>query len=191
LEFRYGNKRAEFPYNAKLNGFFILGMRNNIYPLEEVESWGFEGKEMLASKRGYIWSRTIPLLDDVLLTGYGPDTFAIFFPQEDVLGKLKYFNLAKKIVDKPHNMYLQIWVNTGLISLIAVITLFIVYFIKNSFKYYKVKFNTYYYKIGIGLFVAFFAYLVAALFNDSNISVAPVFWTILSLGITAQLKINN
>jgi len=191
LEFRYGNKKADFPYNAKLNGFFILGMRNNFYPLEEVESWGFEGKEMLASKRGYIWSRTIPLLDQAFLTGYGPDTFAIFFPQEDVLGKLMYFNTPKKIVDKPHNMYLQIWVNTGLISLIAVITLFAVYFIKNSVKYYKIRFNTYFYKIGIALFAAFSSYAVAGLFNDSIISVAPVFWIILALGITTQLKINN
>jgi len=191
LEFRYGNKRAEFPYNAKLNGFFILGMRNILYPLKEVESWGFEGKEMLASKRGYIWSRTTPLLDEALITGYGPDTFAIFFPQEDVLGKFKYFNNPKIIVDKPHHMYLQIWVNTGLISLIAVITLFSVYFISNFAKYYKVKYHTYYSKLGTGLFATFSAYAAAGFFNDSIISVALVFWMILALGITVQLKTNN
>jgi len=191
FEFMYGNKRAEFPYNAKLNGFFILGMRNSIYPLEEVQRWGFEGKEMLASKRGYIWSRTIPLLDKALITGYGPDTFAIFFPQEDALGKFIYFNNPKKIVDKPHNIYLQIWVNTGLISLIAILVIFTVYFARNIFNYFKTSFNTYYSRLGLGLFAVFSAYAVAAFFNDSIISVAPVFWTILALGMTVQLKINN
>ncbi|MFW6273901.1 MAG: O-antigen ligase family protein [Halanaerobium sp.] len=191
FEFRYGNKKAQFLYNADINGFFILGMNNNIYPLEEVESYGFEGKEMLASKRGYIWSRTIPLLDDALLTGYGPDTFAMFFPQEDALGKLRYYNTAKKIVDKPHNIYLQFWVNTGLLSLTAVVILFAVYFLRN-FKYYlKINFNDYFSRIGLGLFAAFTAYAAAGFFNDSVISVAPVFWLILGLGAAVEFNRYN
>jgi O-antigen ligase len=188
LQIRYGNERADFPYNAGLNGFFILGMRNNIYGLEEVESYGFEGKEMFASKRGYIWSRTIPLLDEAVLTGYGPDTFAIFFPQEDVLGKFKYYGTAKKIVDKPHNFYLQIWVNTGLISLIAVITLFVGYFLRNFINYFSNNLKNYYSQVGLAFFAAFAAYAAAAFFNDSVLSVAPVFWTILGLGIAVEFK---
>jgi len=88
-------------------------------------------------------------------------------------------------------MYLQIWVNTGLISLIAIITLFAVYFAHNIVNYYKLRLNTYFSKIGIGLFAASFAYATVGFFNDSIISVAPVFWTILVLGITVQLKTNN
>ena len=169
----------------------MLGIRNNIYSIKEVESIGFQGKEELASKRGYIWSRTIPLIKERPILGYGPDSFAIYFPQEDAVGKFKYFNTAKKIVDKPHNFYLQQAVNTGLISLAAIILLFGLYFIRSLFLYYKTKNFSYYNILGIAFFSAFNAYAAAAFFNDSVISVAPVFWVILGLGIAAELKIKN
>ena len=191
LEFKYGNKTAEFIYASKLNGFFILGMRNNIYPLEEVESLGFEGKEMLASKRGYIWSRTLPLIIEKPLLGYGPDTYAIFFPQHDVVGKFKYFNRSKIIVDKPHNMYLQIGFNTGLISLAAVLILFGSYFMRNLKLYFTSKFDNYYTEIGLAFLAAFTAYAVAGFFNDSVVSVAQVFWIILGLAVAVELRLKN
>ena len=55
---------------------------SRIYPVN-AEAIGFEGKEKLSSSRGYIWSRTIPLLDECLITGYEPDTFVFIFPQND------------------------------------------------------------------------------------------------------------
>ena len=191
LEFKYGNKTAEFLYASKLNGFFIIGMRNNIYPLEEVESLGFEGKEMLASKRGYIWSRTLPLIKEKPILGYGPDTFAIFFPQHDVVGKFKYFNRSKIIVDKPHNLYLQIGFNTGLISLAAVLILFGSYFLRNLKLYLTCKFDNYYTEIGLAFLAAFTAYTAAGFFNDSVVSVAPVFWIILGLAGAVELRLKN
>ncbi|TDP27055.1 O-antigen ligase family protein [Halanaerobium congolense] len=191
LEFKYGNKTAEFLYASKLNGFFIIGMRNNVYPLEEVESLGFEGKEMLASKRGYIWSRTLPLIKEKPILGYGPDTFAIFFPQHDVVGKFKYFNRSKIIVDKPHNLYLQIGFNTGLISLAAVLILFGSYFLRNLKLYLTCKFDNYYTEIGLAFLAAFTAYAAAGFFNDSVVSVAPVFWIILGLAGAVELRLKN
>jgi hypothetical protein len=188
LELKYGNKSGEFLYSSELNGFFLIGMRGNIYPLEDVKSFGFEGKEMLASKRGYIWSRTLPLMKEAIFTGYGPDTFAIFFPQHDVVGKFKYFNNPKIIVDKPHNLYLQIAFNTGLISLLAVILLFGRFFFKNFRKYFNYHFSDYYSRTGLAFLAAFTAYSVAAFFNDSVVSVAPVFWIILGLGIAVEIK---
>ena len=191
LEFKYGNKTAEFLYASKLNGFFIIGMRNNVYPLEKVESLGFEGKEMLASKRGYIWSRTLPLIKEKPILGYGPDTFAIFFPQHDVVGKFKYFNSSKIIVDKPHNLYLQIGFNTGLISLAAVLILFGSYFLRNLKLYLTCKFDNYYTEIGLAFLAAFTAYAAAGFFNDSVVSVAPVFWIILGLAGAVELRLKN
>jgi len=191
LELKYANKSGSFIYNSKLKGFFIIGMRNNIYPLEEVEGLGFEGKEMLASKRGYIWSRTLPLIKEKPLLGYGPDTYAIFFPQHDVVGKFKYFNNPKVIVDKPHNMYLQIGFNTGLISLAAVIILFGIYFVRNLKLYFNSEFENYYRQIGLALLAAFIAYAVAGFFNDSVVSVAPVFWIILGLAVAVELRLKN
>ena len=72
------------------------------------EHIGFEGKEELGSSRGYIWSRTLPLLGNCLFTGFGPDTFTYNFPQNDVLAKYysyEQFNEGFYVtVDKPHIM---------------------------------------------------------------------------------------
>ena len=71
----------------------------------------------------------------------GADTFAMYFPQADYAGKynIGYFSDTRNvIVDKPHNMYLGIAVNTGVISLIAVLCIFGLYLI-DSFKIYRKK----------------------------------------------------
>lgn len=188
LKLNYGNKTISFIYSSLFNQFLVIGIKNNHYFLKEVKSWGFEGKEMLASKRGYIWSRTTPLLGNTLFTGYGPDTFALFFPQHDVIGKIKYFNSPAILVDKAHNFYLQIWTNTGFISLLALIILFLIYLSRNIFYFFNINFSNFYSQIGIAFLGATLAYFTAALFNDSVISVAPVFWTILGLGVAIELK---
>ena len=43
-----------------------------------------KGKELIGSMRGYIWSRTIPILPHYLVLGAGPDCFLYEFPQDDV-----------------------------------------------------------------------------------------------------------
>ncbi|MFW6025246.1 MAG: O-antigen ligase family protein [Candidatus Woesearchaeota archaeon] len=190
LEFYYNEKQLNLLVD-KYKNFWMIGMRGNVYPIKDVESWGFEGKESLASGRGYIWSRSLPLLKDTIIKGYGPDTYAIYFSQDDVIGKFKAFRNTAKIVDKPHNMYLQIAINTGLISLVAVLALFTIYFFRNIIIYLKSDYNYCYEKNGLAIFTSIIAYLVAGFFNDSIVSVAPVFWTLLGIGIMIELKIKG
>lgn len=182
IVWNYGGKSAQF--HNRDDQIFMAGMHNNLYPLVEAESWGFEGYERLGSSRGYIWSRTIPLLKDTILVGHGPDTYAMYFPQDDVIGKLKFFSTPKMIVDKPHNLYLQIAINTGIISLIALLWLWGKYLLSSFFLFYQSKLNSWQDRLGSSLMGAVSAYLVAGFFNDSVISVAPVFWTLLGLGIS-------
>ncbi len=191
LELYYGKKQANFIINPKSNSFFIIGIRGNVYPIKEVESWGFIGKERFASGRGYIWSRSLPLLKKTMIKGFGPDTYAIYFPQHDVVGKFKSLSTVATIVDKPHNMYLQIAINTGIISLIAVIILFGVYFFRSLKIYWNNDFNNWFSRAGIAIFGAFTGYAVAGIFNDSTISVAPVFWTLLGIGLMIELKLKG
>lgn len=72
----------------------------------------------LGTGRLYIWSQTLPLIAQSPLLGYGPDTFAIKIPQNDVVGKYNAIMNADTLIDKPHNMYLQIAFEFGLIYLI-------------------------------------------------------------------------
>lgn len=169
------------------NGFKIVGQKGKLIDrLENVEKFGFEGNETLGSSRGYIWSRSIPLLKHYLFVGSGPDTYAFVFPQFDVVGKLKAFDKVSEIVDKPHNMYLQIGINTGVVSLIAIIALFAMYLVSCIKLYIRCKFTNMYEVIGVAIFAAVSGYLGAAFFNDSLVSVAPVFWVLLGLGISCN-----
>ncbi len=174
------------------NRIAIVGERGKfVYKLDYPESFGFEGKEKFASNRGYIWSRSIPMLKKALIKGTGPDTYAIAFPQRDYVGKLKTFNMVNMIVDKPHNMYLQIGVNTGVVSLLAIIALFAMYFISSVKLYFKNKYEDNISYLGLAMFIAFCGYAVTGLFNDSIVSVAPVFWVVLGLGICCNILVRN
>lgn len=145
--------------------------------------------EKMFSGRGYIWSRTIPELKNYILKGSGPDTYVLVFPQDDYIG-LENNGFKGSVVTKPHNLYLQIWVQTGLLSLIAFLALYIIYFVQSFSIYMKNGFKTYSEQLGVGIFLATLAYMVAGFTNDSTITVAPIFWILLGIGfgINRRLK---
>lgn len=138
----------------------------------------------MGSGRGYIWSRSIPLLRDTWFLGHGPDTYAMYFPQQDAVGKLMYLGSTHKIVDKPHNIYLQQAINTGIISLLALLVLWGGYLLQSLIIYWQSDFKDWKARAGVAIMAAVAAYLVTGFFNDSVISVAPVFWILLGTGIS-------
>lgn len=149
-----------------------------------------DGKEQKGSGRIYIWSRTIPVLKNYLLFGSGPDTFSLRFPQYDRVGKLVTWGDPDIIVDKPHNMYLQMAVNTGILFLVTFLVLIGWYFIESFKIYFNSDFSKFEHIVGAGLFFAVIGYCGAGFFNDSLVSVAPVFWSLLGIGIAVN-KINK
>ena len=148
----------------------------------------FEMKESLFSGRGYIWSRTIPLLKDYMIKGSGPDTFTLVFPQDDYIG-LENNGFKGSIVSKPHNLFLQIGVQTGVISLIAFLALYLIYFIQSVRVYIKNKFESYSAQIGVGIFLATIGYMIGGITNDSTITVSPIFWILLGIGFSINHKL--
>lgn len=172
-------------FGLEPNQITFLNNKGKEISLTPVESWGFEGNERIGSSRGYIWSRSLPLLKNAFFLGYGPDTFAIVFPQHDIIGKMyAYHGDMWQIVDKPHNLYLQIAINTGVISLLAFLFI-VVYYLYQSFRLYVSNpFLDFLSQAGVAVFIAIVGYLGAAFFNDSVVSVAPVFWCLLGLGVS-------
>lgn len=151
--------------------------------IEYPETFGFKGKEKLGSERGYIWSRSIPMIKNNLILGGGPDTFAFRFPQNDFIAKYYAYDTPYMTVDKPHNLYLQIALNDGCIALLAFLAIMIIYIV-DSVKLYALK--KYYDKshiFGSVTCLGVVGYLFSGLFNDSVISVAPIFWIVLGVGI--------
>ncbi len=174
------------------NGFRIIGERNTLVDkIDHPRYYGFEGHERFGSSRGYIWSRSVPLLANNILIGGGPDTYAFQFPQHDYVGKLIALDSINEVVDKPHNMYLQIGINTGVLSLLAVLFLFAVYAISSFRLYIGVKISDKLRYLGIAFFTASVGYFVACLANDSLVSVAPVFWVVFGMGISCNYMVNK
>lgn len=172
--------------NTEVGAYLVDPSTLEPMTIEYPEAIGFKGKEKLGSARGYIWSRTLPMLKDTLIIGYGPDNYPLKFPQGDYFGKWYAYDTPYMIVDKPHNLYLQIATNQGGIALIAFVGIMLLY-IGQSIKLYRGKLG--YMKqevIGIACVVAIIGYLGAGVFNDSVISVAPIFWVLLGFGIATN-----
>ena len=170
------------------NGFKRVTPAGQTTKIENAEQLSIlKGRESFASGRGFIWSRSVPMIKQTIIKGHGPDTYAIYFPQWDLAGKINGLRDPNRVVDTPHNMYLQIAIDTGLISLIAFL-LFLCVYAYNSVKNYIISDRKEELVFNSAVLCAIINYCVAGLFNDSVVSVAPVFWVLLGLGI-AQNRI--
>lgn len=137
------------------------------------------------SGRAYIWSRSIPLLKDTLLVGYGPDSFAAHFPNEDYVSAFQG-GFSHTFISKPHSMYLQIALQTGVPSLLAFLAFYLIYFVQSVHLYLTADFKKQGTLASFGIFLGTFGYMVIGLINDSCIAVAPFFWLLLGIGFAVN-----
>lgn len=158
--------------------------------LRAIPKAGFENKQHFGDKRGYIWSRTFPILKNYIVKGSGPDTFLEAFPNDDYVGKTN-MEYSQSIVTKPHNMYLQIWVQTGLVSLIGFLGLFFIYFVRSIRLYFKRPLDNLLVKTGVTVLISIIGYMVTGLANDSTVTVAPVFWGMLGFGMAVNYMVRR
>lgn len=148
--------------------------------IEAAPSAFWHGYEKAFSDRGYIWSRTIPLLKNYLLTGSGPNTFALVFPQKDYVmrGNLG-MNMLTQIISRPHNFYLQTAIQTGLLSLCIFMAV-----IANYFRIaLKCRNN-----ISMACVLAVIGFLIMGFTNDSLVVTSPFFWAIFGMGYGVARK---
>jgi hypothetical protein len=174
-------------------GIFVAAAEGKLYPFmhngmainmdEPVATFGFEGRETWGSSRGYIWSRSLPLLLNYPILGSGPDTYVNVFPQTDVMGKLLYLSGPYSLVDKAHNLYLQTGITTGGLSLLALLFLLGHYMLGTFWLIVKQK-NAPRTAFGLrlGLLAAVAAFATASLATDSTIASTGIFYVLLGLG---------
>ena len=181
-----------YPLILRNNTFKTIGFQGRISDIYTADRVKFmDGYETKGSSRIYIWSRTIPKLKNTGYLGGGPDTFSLIFPQNDNFGKAIGYGNPSMIVDKPHNMYLQILINMGYLFF-AVFIIFIGSYLLQSIKIYRnKKFDNFYEVIGLANALAISGYLAAGMFNDSAVSVAPYFWFFMGLGIAINKKLED
>jgi len=159
---------------------------------DPIDFVGFEGRELIGSGRGYIWSRSLPLLWERPIFGSGPDTYALVFPQHDIIGKLQFLGNPYIIVDKPHNVLLQTGINTGIISLVAMIFIFGWYMITTFISVIggqSVRETKWMFGLRIAILAGVCGFVVASLNTDSTVSISPVFWLVLGMGVALQRRL--
>ena len=189
VTFKIDNKDWTFiKVNGSMNYFTHTSY---LVPMADAEMSGpFVDYPKLLSGRGYIWSSTIPLLKDNIFLGTGPDTFLLYFPNYDYLAR--YNNgFENEIITKPHNMYLQIAVETGMLSLICFLVFYFWYFISSVICIRRSDISDYLTLVNIGILSGSFGYMVVGLINDSMIVVAPLFWALIGIGIGINTILTN
>lgn len=142
----------------------------------------------LASGRGYIWCKTIPLLKDYILFGSGADTYALVYPNDDFVDKYNNF-YDNMILTKPHNLYLQIAVQTGVISLICFLVFYLWYLISSLRIYFKQRLDSPLVITGFAIMLGTLGYMISGLANDSTITITPLYWALLGIGIGINHRI--
>ncbi len=164
------------------------GRRAKIYSGETIDSPIFRLFGGM-SGRGYIWSKTVPILKETFFIGSGPDTYSFMFPQYDYVA-LKQDGW-KQLITKPHSMYLQMGVNTGVISLISFLVFYIGYFIQSFKLYWMKKDNGFVHTCGAAIWMGSICFMLSSLTNDSTIGVSIIYWTLLGIGFACNKMIIN
>lgn len=178
----------DWTFINKNQTIFYVNDYGNLVSLNEIEHSVFNNHLAFGSKRGYIWATSIPLLKHTLFKGYGADTYALSFPQNDYAWKLNVDYSLNMIIDKPHNMYLQTGINTGCLSLIAILALYVIYFVQSiSLGFYLDNKYDYCSYIRIGLFCGLAGFLFSGIVNDSSVSVMPLFYSLLGMGFSINM----
>lgn len=206
LEFVFGmdvNMNIGFSLKDRANSFFIYysqaeetylytnayGRSTKIYAAETYDSpvfdllGGFNGRD-------FIWSKSIPILKETIVLGSGPDTYAFMFPQYDYVA-LEQDGWSGLLITKPHSLYLQIGIQTGVFSLIAFLVFNIWYLLQSLRLYYKRKLTTFAERCGAAVFIADIGYLIVMLANDSTIGVSIIYWTLMGLGFACNEMIKK
>lgn len=148
----------------------------------------FPGYETVGSGRGYVWGRSIPLLLNNLVIGSGPDTFALEFPQNDYVARYRC-GFDNTIFTRPHNFYLQMGLQTGVLSLMAFLVFYGTYFVGSCRRYFGREVLSTEEWIGFALFLSTLGFMAAGLANDSLIVVTPVFYVLLGTGMAVNQKL--
>lgn len=180
----------QWPFAISEDRIYYRNQLGRQVTLSDIPHTGWEDNPHFGSWRGYIWSRTLPLLKDTVLIGHGADTYCIYFPQNDYAGKYttEFEHNLNIITDKPHNMYLGMAVNTGVVSMLALLAMWVIYIVQSARLYFKNKFDhdnclTF---VGAGIFFGVVGFLVSALVDDSSVSVMPLFYGLLGIGIAVN-----
>lgn len=201
---------AEVPYFASIyiNGqaswgeiYFIYNSINQKYyyvtkqfrigsDIVSTPCWIFTKRLDFASYRGALWGKTLPLLPRYFVLGSGADTFPIAYPNNDYIFAWNV-GMDSTMVQKPHNWYLQVWVQQGGLSLLCILAVLGIYFIESLKIYIHADDSALSHSAGLGIMLGILGYCTMGITNDSLVVTAPMFWLMLGVGFAVNRIIKN
>jgi len=166
-----------------LNNKVEFDWMTNAYAAEKFELPVLPERGIAAgSGRTYIWSKSLELVKKHPLFGYGLDTFMYNFPHYNMDARAGIWD-ENTITDKPHSMYIGWLYGTGILGFLSVIVLVTMTLIR--FSRAALKQNQ---SIIWILGIAWGAYLIQALFNDSLPGISAVMWVVAGILLSISLK---
>lgn len=171
-------------------GYTYMNYAYRADKIEKAEAAVFTDYDSFFGNRGYLWSRSIPLLKDNLILGTGADTFSLVFPQKDYIAKINA-GYQDQIITKPHSMYLQFGIQYGVLGLICFLVFAVMYVIQTLRLCWRADFKDVYSCCALGVFLGILGYGIMGISNDSCVALAPLAWLILGLGFALNIIVKE
>lgn len=172
------NTSGGLTFGINKEKIYLSGNAGQEIQEDKVEKPLFKGREKMGSNRGYIWGRSIPIMiKENIIIGSGADTFTLRFPQNEFKVKYLIYGTVGMLTDKAHNMYVQMGMAFGITGLLTFITIII-----NLIRLFIMKFKN----LGVSLnqsilLCSIIGYIIVGIFNDTLVSVTPIFFLLLGL----------
>lgn len=169
--------RTGMRFRILQDGLRMLDLNGRPTEVQNPKTFGFQGLGSLFSCRGYIWSRSIPLLFVNPLLGTGSDTFVLVFPQGDYAGKFNMFGTPYMLIDKPHSFYLQYGIQQGLAALFILAGITVIAMGRGMKEIRSLGIESWRWPY----LPALLGFLTAAIFNDSLVQTTIYMWVALGV----------
>lgn len=168
---------------GELSGYFCY-LSGNLRKLSKENTYNgfFAEHQRFGSGRGFIWSRTFPLIKKYFFLGSGPDTYVQVFPHDELVGRANA-GYRDMLITKPHSFFLQIAEQTGVPSVLALLLFIGIYVIDTVRIYWRDREVGSHYWIALAILGAVIGFLVSGLTNDSLLGITPIFYLIVGMGI--------
>lgn len=183
IMFRYGDISFRFIKNFETESYEYVNIYGKTDQIKEAKAI-FKGYEEFLNGRGYIWSRTLPIIIENLLLGTGPDTFLIVFPQDEYVMRSNLgHSFFTQLITNAHSLYLHMAVQTGIPALLCFLAFVSIYMRKSWKLYFGKEKYTQLEKNGIAIFLGVIGYLLCGLTFASSVCTTPIFCVLLGTGI--------
>ncbi len=175
----------KYAFSRGSNGYTYLNFAYRADEIIKAEAALFANTDRLFTGRGYLWSRTIPLLKNSILLGTGADSYVLAFPQNDYVARINA-GYQDSIITKPHCMYLQMGVQYGVVALLCFLALAVMYAVQTIKLCWRVNFKDLYSCLALGMLMGITGYGIMGISNDSCVALSPMAWVLLGVGFAVN-----